>query len=109
LSGLDELLSGIIKMEYSNNVLLLLCTTGMLSKSKGQILRVAAVLHVLFHIQDCDQIPLAISEGALKAAEDFVSVCLQHGAYMAGRGLFEDAIKQAEASEYTCSRSTEDT
>lgn len=69
----------------------------MLSKSKGQILRVAAVLHVLFHLEQPDKIPPEISVAALKAADNFVSVCLQHAAYIAGRGLVEEAIKQAEA------------
>lgn len=68
----------------------------MLSKSKGQLLRVAAVLHVLFYLDSVDDIPSLISERALKAADNFVSVCLQHAAYMAGRGLMEDAIHQAE-------------
>lgn len=74
----------------------------MLSKSKGQILRVAAVLHVLFSLdyETPQDIPSEISETALKAAEDFVTVCLKHTAYMAGRGGLNDAIKQAGASEY---------
>ena len=75
----------------------------MLSKSKGQILRVAAVLHVLFHLEQPDKIPPEISVAALKAADNFVSVCLQHAAYIAGRGLVEEAIKQAEARK-CCNR-----
>lgn len=69
----------------------------MLSKSKGQILRVAAVLHALFHLEQPDEIPTVISVAALKAADNFISVCLQHAAYIAGRGVVEEAIKQAEA------------
>lgn len=75
----------------------------MLSKSKGQILRVAAVLHVLFSLDYCtdpQDIPSRISENALKGAENFVSVCLKHAAYMAGRGGLDDAIKQAGTGEY---------
>lgn len=53
---------------------------GMLSKSKGQILRVAATLHVLFHIDTPLAIPPVIGENAVKAAIDFVDVvdaCIQ--------------------------------
>ena len=49
----------------------------MLSKSKGQILWVAAVLHSLFNIEDPGNIPDVLSENAMIAANDFVSVCLQ--------------------------------
>lgn len=75
----------------------------MLSKSKGQILRVAAVMHALFGLDNIppDNPPLSeISEKALKAAEDFVSVCLKHVAYVAGRGGLDEAIKQAGTGEF---------
>lgn len=80
----------------------------MLSKSKGQILRVAAVMHVLFSLDDehpldddtPQDIPPEISKKALDAAENFVSVCLKHTAYMAGRGGLTDAIKQAGTGEH---------
>ena len=68
----------------------------MLSKSRGQILRVSAVLHVLFHMDTPQSIPESISEEALKAAQDFVEVCNQHTAYLAGRGLIEDAIEAVQ-------------
>ena len=67
--------------------------SGMLSKSRGQILRVAAVLHVLFHIDTPQAIPKDISENALQAALDFVEVCNQHAAFLAGKGLISDAIE----------------
>ena len=69
---------------------------GMLSKSKGQVLRVAAVMHVLFHFesQDTESIPLEISESAVKAAGCFVDMCMQHAAYLGGRGDIRDAIKK---------------
>ena len=47
---------------------------GMLSKSKEQILRVSAVLHVLFHIDTPHNIPRTISEDAVKAADNFVDL-----------------------------------
>ena len=89
-------------------IILLQCTCiiGMLSKSKGQILRVSAILHTLFSLDEDDchdlsddldiHVSEVITEKALKAAEDFVSVCLKHTAYMAGRGGLDEAIKQAK-------------
>ena len=65
---------------------------GMLSKSKGQILRVSAVLHVLFHIDTPHNIPETISEDAMKAADNFVDLCLQHAAYLAGRNTISEAL-----------------
>lgn len=65
---------------------------GMLSKSKGQILRVAATLHVLFHIDTPLAIPSVIGEDAVKAAIDFVDVCIQQAAFLAGRGNVQEAI-----------------
>ena len=51
---------------------------GMLSKSQGQILRVAATMHVLFHLDTPLTIPSTISEDALKAAQSFVELCNEH-------------------------------
>ena len=69
----------------------------MLSKAKGQVLRVAAALHVLSG--DCegkivmsDTIADTISEDTLLAAKNFVITCCQHAAYVAGRGKIEDEI-----------------
>ena len=67
---------------------------GMLSKSKGQILRVAATLHVLFHIDTPLAIPSVIGEDAMKAAIDFVDVCIQQAAFLAGRGNVQEAIEE---------------
>lgn len=68
--------------------------TGMLSKSKGQILRVSACLHVLFHIGTPLDIPDTISDDAIKAAIDVVDVCIQHAAFLAGRGEISDIIEE---------------
>ena len=65
----------------------------MLSKSRGQTLRVAAVMHVLFHMDTPIAIPPTISEEALKAALNFVELCNQHAAFLAGRGEITDAIE----------------
>jgi hypothetical protein len=64
----------------------------MLSKSKGQILRVAATFHVFFHWESPHNIPNEISDTALKAAIDFVQTCTQHAAYLAGREGIQEAI-----------------
>jgi len=68
-------------------------TTGMLSKSKGQVLRVAAVMHVLFHMS-MPTIPSEISENAVKASDKFVDYCLQQAAYLGGRGDFQETIHE---------------
>lgn len=69
----------------------------MLSKSKGLILRVAGVLHMLFHLDSPDRdFDRTVSDEALKAAEDFVDVCCQHVAYLAGRGEVDEAIFQLQ-------------
>ena len=65
----------------------------MLSKSKGQILRVAAALHVLFHRDAPLNVPDNVSEDAVRAAANFVDLCLQHAAYLAGRGDISEAIQ----------------
>ena len=65
----------------------------MLSKAKGQILRVAATLHVLFHIDNSLPVTNVISDKAITAAIDLVDVCIQHAAYLAGRGNIEETIQ----------------
>ena len=65
----------------------------MLSKSKGQILCVAAALHVLFHRDTTLNVPDNVSEDAVRAAANFVDLCLQHAAYLAGRGDISEAIQ----------------
>lgn len=66
----------------------------MLSKSKGQILRVAATLHVLFHVNEPQVIPDEISRDAIEAAINLVEVCIQHAAYLAGRGDVHSMIEE---------------
>lgn len=65
---------------------------GMLSKAKGQILRIAATLHVLFHWETPHNIPSDISIDALKAAINFVDLSTQHVAFLAGRGDIGEAV-----------------
>ena len=79
---------------------------GMLSIANGQVLRVAAVLHVLF----CDtvdevgeltvqDVPVTVTSKAVLAARNFVDTCCQHAAFIAGRGLMEDEISQLTSSK----------
>ena len=68
----------------------------MLSKSRGQILRVAAVMHVLFHLDTPINIPQDISEDAILASQCFVELCNQYAAFLAGRGDILEAIVYTE-------------
>lgn len=80
---------------------LILFALGMLSKAKGQILRVAGILNVLFCdryedglIHPNENIPIVITNAALKAAQDFVDTACQQAAYLSGRGLIEKEIQR---------------
>ena len=68
-------------------------STGMLSKSRGQILRVAATMHVLFHLDTPLSIPSTISDETLK---EFVEMSNQHAAFLAGRGHITEAIEMIQ-------------
>ena len=71
----------------------------MLSKAKGQALRIAAVLHVLFSY-DTDaegeiivlSVPPIISANTMIAAQNFVDTCCQHAAFIAVRENVEEEI-----------------
>ena len=65
---------------------------GMLSKPKEQLLRVAFSLIVLINRHNPFDTSQSISEEAVRAAENFVDLCLQHAAYLAGRGDIQEAI-----------------
>ena len=52
----------------------------------------AATMHVLFHWETPDKIPSTISDMALKAAQSFVELCIQHAAFLAGRGNIPEEI-----------------
>ena len=76
----------------------------MLSKSKGQILRVAATLHILFAMYpavgfDDNHVGSEITNKAVLAAINLVEVCCQQTAYMAGRGELQQDIQLIKASE----------
>lgn len=75
----------------------------MLSKSKGQVLRVAASLQVLFGLpsDNCgDQTPpdqspevTHISEDSIIAAINFIEVCCEQTAYIAGRSSIAEELE----------------
>ena len=71
---------------------------GMLSKSKGQVLRVAATFHVLFTLNTEIEISSEISEEAIAASIKFVQLCCQQTAHMAGRGNIKEEIDIIKAS-----------
>lgn len=58
------------------------------------MLRVAATLHVLFHMDTPQAIPQEISNEALSSAKNFIEVCNQHVAYLAGKGVISEAIER---------------
>lgn len=64
----------------------------MQSNSRGQYLPVAATLHVLFNRKTPHNISATISNEALMAADSFVTMCVQHASYLAGRGELSEAI-----------------
>lgn len=82
----------------------------MLSKSRGHVLRLAAVLHVLFSIFETDSDCTneeelnddedVISEAAVKAAIDFTQLSCQQTASIADRGILEEEIQKFASSMY---------
>lgn len=82
----------------------------MLSKSKGQILRVSVAMQVLFSMfeetpadtPEDDQVntSIEVSDAAIIAAIDFVDVCVQQVAYIAGRGDIKMDIELIKSSKF---------
>ena len=72
----------------------------MLSKSRGHVLRVATVLHLLFNLDDPYQ-PLdsVVSEAAVKAAVNFIQVASQQTASIAGRGTMSAELDKFKAGK----------
>ena len=106
-----------------NNPNIIALAIGMLSKSKGQVLRVAAALHVLFHVagqsdesgqsdERCEQqdeeesydgesqeVGEVICERAIEAAINFVMLCCQQAAFVAGKNSIDEEIQIMKASK----------
>ena len=73
---------------------------GMLSKSRGHVLRIATVLHLLFHLDDAHhQLDVVVSEEAVRAAVNFIQVASQHTAFIAGRGLLNEELEKFKAGK----------
>lgn len=74
--------------------------TGMLSKSRGHVLRVDAVNHMLFCLgSEGNDLPEEVSESAVHAAVHFVSIACQQTAYIAGRGLLSEEVERYKSGE----------
>lgn len=77
----------------------------MLSKSRGQVLRVAAVFHVLFsvdpgrnEISEEETSDDTIGKDAIIASINFVKTACQHVLYIAGKGNLEEEIHVTNTS-----------
>ena len=71
------------------------CTsfTGMLSKSRGQVLRIATILHMLFSIEKPDDtLSNEVSEVAVQAAVNFIKTACQQTAFIAGKGIIDEKV-----------------
>ena len=62
----------------------------------------AAVLHVIFHLDTPLEISEDISDAAIVAAHDLVSVCIQHAAYLAGRTDVDNEIDTMIEGAHNC-------
>ena len=73
----------------------------MLSKSKGQILRVTGCLHCLFQVDDVNtaakpeefEPSTVVTDNAVKAAVNFVATCLNHTLYLCGRNASAEEVR----------------
>ena len=62
--------------------------TGVLSKSKGQILRLTAIFNALFSIDPAHPLSPNLCSASVKAAINFVEVCNEHTATIGGKKNF---------------------
>ena len=51
------------------------------------------MIQVFFHVDNPHNIPAKVSEYAMKAAISFVDLCIQHAAYIKGRGRIQDEVE----------------
>ena len=73
--------------------------TGILSKQKGQALRVAAVMNALFSLDNKYKLKALIDEDAVKAAIDFVQVCGDHASLLSGRRRLVEVVAAMNTSK----------
>ena len=112
LAGIDELMAGKYILLYSR---VWLCTTwhlswvfdchfidkGMLSKSRSQVLWIAPVLHVLFHLGNDGEVPDIVSEAVIVAAINFTKVsCQQTSSVIAGKGSVEEVLQRCSSGMF---------
>ena len=71
---------------------------GMLSKSKGQTLRVTGFTCII-QLGNPQSIPKEISDFAMKAAINFVDVSVQHSVYLAGRRDLREEIDSLQQKQ----------
>ena len=108
LKGMDELLEGTyfpclfiyFMLVFKNTTFLV----GILSKSRGQVLRLTVVMHMLFNIDSFEQpLPTQVGEAAIKAAVNLIQLACQQTAYIAGKGVLQEEMdKCTEASDLVC-------
>ena len=66
----------------------------MLSKSRGHVLRIATILHMLFSIEsEHESLNTEVSDIAVKAAVNFVQTACQQTAFIAGKGLIQEEVQ----------------
>ena len=73
--------------------------TGMLSKSRSQALRLAPVMHLLFHFGEEGSLSDNISDAAMKAAINFARVSCEQTAMIIGKGSVEEVIQRCQSGE----------
>ena len=66
--------------------------TEMLSKSRGHVLRIATILHMLFSIDSENPLSSEVSEMAVKAAVNLSGQHANKQPFVAGKGLIEDKV-----------------
>ena len=74
-----------------------------MSKSRGQVLRLTAVMHMLFNIDNYEQ-PLEdeVGESAVKAAVNFIQLACQQTAYIAGKETLQEEMDRFKAGTIRC-------
>ena len=103
LSVMDELLSGVSKEIMCKHSLQLIIQkvfhifARYVEQIKGLIICVVAAFHTIFHLGSPGTFPTQITCRAVIAATDFVDMCTQHAAFMAGRGEIVECIESLKA------------
>ena len=67
----------------------------------GQIIRVSAAMHILFHLDSTEPLPDVITDSAIMAAINFVEICCQHTAYITGHGKIDEELEILESDSKT--------